>query len=129
MTPISERLKLVLYGTAAVNLVVGTLFLFGPELDLTPWPTPISPVLTRFIGAIILGNSAGSFAAARQATWEGARVLFTVALGYGIVVLLGVPTQIALGGGHRSLWIYVAVDVVFIGPIAYTYFAYERRRK
>ena len=45
------------------NLIVGLAFFFLPELKFPfpLWPTSISPVLDRFIGAIILGNSAGAF--------------------------------------------------------------------
>jgi hypothetical protein len=62
------------------HLIVGLLFLFGPELGLTLWPSPIPAVLMRFIGAIIVGNGVGAWLAARQGTWEGARVIFTIAL-------------------------------------------------
>jgi hypothetical protein len=124
--PLSGRLKQVLMATAGINLIIGLAFLFAPEVGWTPWPTPISPVLIRFIGAIIIGNGVGSFVAARQGTWEGARVLFTVALVYGAVVLLVVPIQMLLGESHGSIWIYVLVDALFLGPIAYVFWEYER---
>src|SRR5687767_4790237 len=79
---------------ALLNGVIGVLFLLGPELRLTPWPSPVSPVLTRFIGAIILGNAVGAFLAVRQGTWEGARVLLYVAAVYGLLTLIFVPWAI-----------------------------------
>jgi hypothetical protein len=124
--PLSERLKQILMATAGINLIVGLAFLLAPELGWTPWPTPISPVLVRFIGAIVIGNGVGSFVAARQGTWEGARVLFTVALVYGAVVLIAVPIQMLLGQSHGSIWVYVAADALFLGPIAYVFWSYER---
>lgn len=124
--PLSDRLKQILLVTAGINLIVGSAFLLAPEIDWTPWPTPISPVLVRFIGAIIIGNGVGSVVAARQGTWEGARVLFTVALVYGAVVLVAVPIQMLLGESHESIWIYVAADAFFLGPIAYVFWSYER---
>jgi hypothetical protein len=127
--PLSSRLKQILMATAGINLIVGLAFLLAPELGWTPWPTPISPVLVRFIGAIIIGNGAGSFVAARQGTWDGARVLFTVALVYGAVVLIAVPIQMLLGESHDSIWIYVAVDALFLGPIAYVFWSYEQARR
>jgi hypothetical protein len=125
---LSGRLKQILMLTAVINLIVGLAFLLAPELEWTPWPTPISPVLVRFIGAIIIGNGVGSLVAARQGTWEGARVLFTVALVYGAVVLVAVPIQMLLGESHDSIWIYVAVDALFLGPIAYVFWSYERSK-
>lgn len=122
---LSGRLKQILMVTGGINLIVGLAFLLAPELGWTPWPTPISPVLVRFIGAIIIGNGVGSLVAARQGTWEGARVLFTVALVYGAVVLVAVPIQMLLGESHDSIWIYVGVDALFLGPIAYVFWSYE----
>jgi hypothetical protein len=116
-------------GTAVVNLVVGTMFLLDPDFGSAPWPTDIAPVLARFIGAIILGNAAGSAVVARVATWESARALFAVAMVYGLVALVAVPLQLGLKGGPSSLWIYVAVDAIFIGPIAAVVLTYERRSK
>jgi hypothetical protein len=116
--PLSARLRQILMMTAGINLIVGLAFLLAPETGWTPWPTPISPVLVRFIGAIIIGNGVGSLVAARQGTWEGARVLFTVALVYGAVVLVAVPIQMLLDESHSSVWIYVAV--------AYVFWSYER---
>ena len=40
--------------TAVIDLVVGLAFLFGPELGVTLWPTPIPSILMRFIGAMCL---------------------------------------------------------------------------
>jgi hypothetical protein len=112
---------------AAINLVVGVLFLLDPELGTAPWPTPIAPVLVRFIGAIVVGNAAGAAVVAKQATWEGARALFAVALAYGVVALAFVAYQLASEGGPSSLWIYVAVDAVFVVPVAALAWSYERR--
>lgn len=125
-TPFSSRLKQILMVTAGINLIVGLAFLLAPETGWTPWPTAISPVLVRFIGGIIIANGVGTVVAIRQGTWEGARVLFTVALVYGAVVLVVVPIQMLLGESHGSIWAYVAADALFLGPIAYVFWTYER---
>jgi hypothetical protein len=103
----------VLLGAVILNGIIGALFLLGPELHWTPWPSPVSPVLTRFIGAILLGNAAGAAIAARQGTWEGARVLFAVAAVYGLLTLIFVPWAILTAAVDQVLWAYVAVDAVF----------------
>lgn len=118
-----------MWGTAAINLIVGTLFLLDPELGSAPWPTDIAPVLVRFMGAIILGNAAGAAVVAHLGTWEGARALFAVAFVYGLVALVAVAAQLALVGGPRSLWVYVIVVAVFLGPIAAIVVSYERRSR
>ena len=86
-------------------------------------PTPIAPVLSRFIGSIIVANGVGAWLVA----WEGARVLFAVALVYGVVVLIALLYHL-LVVGDRALffWIYAFVNAIFLGPIAYIYWKYER---
>lgn len=112
--------------TALINLVVGLSFLVAPELGLVLWPTPISPVLSRFIGSIILGNAGGAWLVARAGTWDAARVLFAVALVYGVIVLIAVSRDLVFAGAPSVLWGYVIVDAVFLVPIAYIFWSYER---
>lgn len=126
---LSPTLKNAIYVTAVIDLVIGALFLFGPELKITLWPTEIAPVLMRFIGSIILGNGFGAVLAARQGTWEGARVIFTVALIYGVAVFFGLLANLLLGNANSVFWIYILVDAVFLIPIAYIYWSHEKALK
>lgn len=70
------------------NLVVGLAFFFLPELKWAIWPVGISTVLTRFIGAIILGNAAGAFWLPREREWAHVRALAIVAVVYGTLVAI-----------------------------------------
>src|SRR5437588_10346337 len=83
-----ERMLAFLAGL--FNLVVGLAFFFQPELQphlpFPLWPTPISPVLARFIGAIVLGNSAGAFLLSTEKEWAHVRALALVAIVYGTMV-------------------------------------------
>jgi hypothetical protein len=106
--------------------VVGGIFLLSPELEVSLWPSPISPVLTRFIGAIIVGNAVGAFTVARAGTWEQARALFFVAVTYGVLVLAFVIPQLMVGNVDRSLWTYVVLTAVFIVPLSLIVWRYER---
>ncbi len=56
-SPMERRLALL---AGLFNLIVGLAFFFLPELRWPLWPVSISPVLDRFIGAIVLGNAAGA---------------------------------------------------------------------
>ena len=76
---LSPGIRAAVLVTAGIDLVIGLLFLLGPELGVTLWPKPIAPLLMRFIGSIVLANGVGAWMVVRQGTWEGARVLFTVA--------------------------------------------------
>lgn len=124
--PLSAGLRAAVGVTAAIDLIIGLAFLFAPELGFALWPTPIAPVLSRFIGSIIVGNGVGAWLVVRQGTWEGARVLFVVALVYGIVVLIALLYHLLLGDAALFFWIYAVVDAIFLGPIAYIYWRYER---
>lgn len=60
--------------------------------------------------------------------WENARVLFTVALTYGVVVLLTLPFDLLLYKKDVILWGYVAVDAIFLLPIGAINLGYEFKR-
>ena len=125
--PLSAGLKSAITVTAIIDLIIGLLFLFAHELGFTLWPTPIAPVLSRFIGSIIVAKGVGAWLVVRDGTWEDARVLIVVALVYGVVVLVALLYHL-LVVEDRALffWIYAAVDAIFLGPIAYIYWKYER---
>jgi hypothetical protein len=124
---LSAPLRAAVALTAAIDLAIGLAFLFGPELGLTLWPSPIAPVLMRFIGAIVLGNGVGAALIAHRGSWESARALFAVALVYGAAVLLALLYHLLLlGGAAPVFWLYVAVDAIFLVPIAAVYWMYER---
>ncbi len=55
----------------------------------------------------------GAVVAARQGTWEGARVVFIVAAVHGLLTLLFVPWAILTAAVDQFLWAYVAVGAVF----------------
>ena len=61
-------------------------------------------------------------------SWANARVLVAVSLVYGMLILLAVPFDLLVYGKDTALWGYVAVDVVFIVPIAIIFAIYEFMR-
>jgi hypothetical protein len=125
LRPLSSQLRLGIGITAAINLVVGLAFLFGPELGVTLWPTPIPAIIMRFIGAIVLGNCVGLVVVARQGTWEGARALFAVGFVYGIVVLPSLLYHLLIRDAPQVLWVYAIADATFLAVIAYVWWRYE----
>jgi len=126
--PLSTPLRGAVAVTALIDLLIGLAFLFGPELNLNLWPTPVGIELKRFIGSIILANGIGAALIVRQGTWEGARVLVTVALVYGLAVLVALLYDLARGVAAPFFWVYIALDAVFLVPIGYIYWSHERAR-
>src|SRR5256885_12197260 len=70
------------------NLVIGLAFFFLPELQLPVWPVSISPVLDRFIGAIVIGNGVAAIYLSTEREWARVRPLALVAVVYGTLVAL-----------------------------------------
>jgi O-antigen/teichoic acid export membrane protein len=96
------------------NLIVGLAFFFLPELHLPLWPTPISPVLTRFIGAIILGNSVGAIWLSTEREWARVRPLALVAVIYGTLVALALLYHLLWLNASSFFWLYFLFDVPFL---------------
>ena len=55
-------------------------------------------------------------------------MLFTVALVYGLAVLVTLLYDLARGVAAPFFWGYVAVDAIFLVPIGYLYWTHERAR-
>jgi hypothetical protein len=111
-----ERVLAFLAGLA--NLVVGLGFFFLPELQqqlpLSLWPTDIPPILTRFIGAIILGNAAGAFWLSREREWARVRPLALVAVVYGTLVAAALLYHLLWLNAPSTFWLYFAFDLPFL---------------
>jgi hypothetical protein len=123
---LSRPLRAAIAVAALSNFLIGLAFLFGPELNLNLWPTPVGVELKRFIGSIILANGIGAAMIARRGSWENARVLMMVALIYGVAVLAMLLFDLVRGIADPFFWLYIAVDAIFIVPVAYIYWLYER---
>ena len=123
---LSTPLRAAITIAALSNLLIGLAFLFGPELNLNLWPTPVGVELKRFIGSIILANAVGAAMIVRRGTWENARVLMMVALIYGVAVLVMLLYDLLRGVADPFFWLYIAVDAIFLVPVAYVYWMYER---
>jgi hypothetical protein len=125
---LSRPLRAAIAVAALSNFLIGLAFLFGPELNLNLWPTPVGVELKRFIGSIIVANGIGAAMIVRRGTWENARVLMMVALVYGVAIWVMLLYDLVRGIADPFFWIYVAVDTIFLGPVAYIYWLYERAR-
>ncbi|SRR6266487_1085582 len=107
-----ERVLALLAGI--VNLVVGLGFFFLPELQLPLWPTSIPAILDRFIGAIILGNSAAAFLLVTEKEWARVRPLALVATVYGTLVAVALLYHLLWLNASLTFWIYFLFDVPFL---------------
>jgi O-antigen/teichoic acid export membrane protein len=107
-----ERMLALIAGI--FNLIVGFAFFFLPELSLPLWPVSISPVLTRFIGAIIIGNSVGALWLSTEREWARVRPLALVATVYGTLVAVALLYHLLWLNASSFFWLYLSFDVPFL---------------
>jgi hypothetical protein len=125
---LAPLLRFAIALAAVTNLVIGLLFLFGPELGFALWPSPLPREIMRFIGAIVVGNGVGAALIFRKPTWENARVLIAVAFVYAALVSLSLLVDLLTVGAPALFWIYLAVNTVFLLPAGYLFWQYEHAR-
>ena len=118
-------LRLTISIAAALNLLIGLLFLLGPELEFILWPSPIPREMMRFIGSIVLANGIGAAMIVRRPTWENARVLIAVALVYGSLIFLSLVVDLLAAGAPPVFWIYLIINTFFLIPAAYFFWKYD----
>jgi hypothetical protein len=106
------------------NLGVGLAFFFLPELHWPVWPTAIPPLLDRFIGAIILGNSVGAIWLSTEREWARVRPLALVAVVYGTLVALALLYHLLWLATAPIFWLYFLFDVPFL-IVFYALFIYH----
>jgi hypothetical protein len=125
---LTTPLRLTIGMAAALNLLIGLLFLFGPELEFVLWPSPLPREMMRFVGSIVIANGVGAAMIFRQPTWENARVLIAVALVYGALVFLGLLVDLLMAGAPLIFWIYLVINTFFLFPVGYFFWKYEQAR-
>lgn len=126
---LAPLLRFTIAIAAALNLIIGVLFFFGPELGITLWPSPLPREMMRFTGSIVLANGIGAAMIFRRPTWENARVLVAVALVYGAAVFLGLFIDLVAAGAPMVFWIYLIINTFFLLPAAYFFWKYEQSSK
>src|SRR6266699_364555 len=98
------------------NLVIGLAFFF--------LPVSISPVLDRFIGAIIIGNGIGAIYLSTEREWARVRPLALVAAVYGTLVALALLYHLVMLNALPVFWLYFLFDVPFL-IVFYALFIYH----
>jgi hypothetical protein len=126
--PLSSGIKITLVLAATIDLVLGLLIFFTPELEVSVWITPIAPLLSRFVGAIVAASGVGIFIAIAWGTWEGVRAQFVAGFVYGAMVLMALLLAL-LQGANPIFGVYAAINVGYLVPIALIFLAHERARK
>lgn len=120
-SPLERRLAFIV---GLFNLGVGLAFFFLPELHWPIWPVSISPLLDRFIGAIVLGNAAGAFWLSTEREWARVRALAIVAVVYGTLVAFALLYHLLFLHAQQVFWFYFLFDAPFL-IVYYVLFYYH----
>jgi uncharacterized membrane protein YozB (DUF420 family) len=121
---LSAKLKAILFLAAIIDVILGVQIFFSPELGFALWPTTITPLLARFIGAIVAASGIGIFMAIRWGTWEGIRAQFVAGFTYGLMVLVALLYHLSQGA-NPVFWVYAAIDLMYLIPITLIFWSNE----
>ena len=121
---LSRMLKDIVILAASINLLLGALVFFAPELGLEFWPEKMPDVLARFAGSIIAASGAGFLSAVKHGTWDGIRAFFVVGFVYGAMMLVALLYHLTLNA-HPIFWLYAAINAAYLVPIAWIYLDQE----
>jgi hypothetical protein len=110
---------------------VGLIFFFHLAGTVGLWPkeTEPSPVLSHFIGAIVLGNAMEAFLLAREHEWARVRPLVVVAVVYGALVAAGLLYDAFQPYFNPFFWGYLAFDLAFEVVFVAIFLIHERKRQ
>jgi hypothetical protein len=121
---LSRTLKDFVIFAACINLVLGAVVFFAPELGLGVWPEKMPDVLARFAGSIIAASGTGLLNAIKHGTWDGIRAFFVVGFVYGAMTLAALLYHLMLNA-HPIFWLYAAINAAYLVPIAWIYLDQE----
>ena len=122
----APQLRFTIAISAGLNLLIGVAFLFGPELGITLWPSPLPREMMLFAGTIVLTNGIGAAMMIRRSTWEHPQVLLVIGLVYSLAIFLGVFIHVLPDGAPSVFWVYLAINTLFLVPAAYFFWRYRQ---
>lgn len=130
MQPIGAGLRTFFWLVALVAGLTGlTLFLIPHTAGGTLWPWPITPLVSRYLGAHFLGVAVGAAAAGRARGWGEVRLLFPPALV--ITALTPAAAVIHFGSfdpARMATWLFLTLYLAVFVAGALFYLRYQRAR-
>ena len=122
----TPQLRFTIAVSAGLNLLIGVAFLFGPELGITLWPSPLPREMMHFAGSIVLTNGIGAAMIVRRSTWEHPQVLLAIGLVYSLAIFVGIFIHVLPDGAPPVFWVYLAINTLFLVPAAYFFWRYRQ---
>jgi len=125
--PIGVGLRVVVWSVAVLTGLTGlTMFLLPQLAGESLWPWKLSPLMSRYLGALFIGVAVGAVASARATRWSQIRSLFPPGLTFtGLSVVAATIHFGAFNPDRWATWLFFGLYVgVFVAGLA-AYIRYE----
>ncbi|HZO30090.1 MAG TPA: hypothetical protein VFH48_29310 [Chloroflexota bacterium] len=126
--PVGPGLRIVFWSVALLTGLTGlTMFLLPQLAGDSLWPWKLSPLMSRYLGALFIGVAVGAIVCARASYWAQVRPLFPPGLTFtGLSVIASAIHFTAFNPERWATWLFFGLYVaVFLGGLA-AFIAYER---
>jgi len=119
---ISQRVKIAFLVHFAISIVFGLLFFIIPGrfLLLIRWQ-PIDPVITRFLGAVILAIALGDWLCYQATEWEAVAVLLQFEICSTVLGAIGLLRHLLFVRTPAFDWVLLALCIVYAAVWIYLF--------
>ncbi len=110
----SQSLRITFIVHTIVSFVFGLALLIVPGrfLDLFGW-APIDPLISRMLGAALLGLGWGSYRGWRANTWDEVEFLLQVEAAFTVLASIGMLRHLLIASWPWYVWMVFAFYAVF----------------
>ena len=126
----SKLLRITFAVHTVVALVIGSLLLIIPGRFLLAigW-APIDPIISRLLGASLLGLAWGSFRGWRARDYAEVRLIVELEAVFAVMACVGVLRHLLVAKWPFMVWFLFIVLAVFAFLWVYSWVRYEAQRK
>lgn len=126
--PLGTGLRVLSWGVALVTGLTGLALFLVPDLaGGSLWPWPLTPLVSRYLGALFIGVGLGSVLVARADDWSQVRRFFPPALAFTGLSLVAAALHFgSFDLARPTTWGFFGLYVVVFGAGLVTYLRYEQ---
>jgi hypothetical protein len=129
--PIGGGLRFVFWAVALLTALTGAVMFAAPEIAGDAlWPWKLTPLVSRYLGALFIAVALGAALCARANDWSQVRLLFPPGLTFtGLSVVAAVLHFASFNPARPATWAFFGLYLaVFVSGLV-AYLRYERERQ